>query len=207
MAKDSDPDTDKDQDDLFRKLMLNDKNFKPLKPNNKVKLPLCKKLPLDNRPYKSHRRPGYDLDVSESSSITPLSLNLSRALVSAEENISYFKVGLQSKTIKQLKDGNIRIEASLDLHSLTQEQASIKFSRFLNNCYANNMRCVCIIHGKGMRGDQSQPILKNLVNNWLYEFLDIILGFCSCPPKHGGTGAVLVLFKNNVNNSKFFDNI
>lgn len=199
MAKDHDPDSDDNQDNLFRKLMLNDKNFKPLKSNNKVNLPVLperKKLFTENNlNYKRTRDFSPDLEDSNSTPSVPLSFHLSQPNVSAEEYISYFKVGLQNKTIKQLKNGVIRIEASLDLHAMTQEQASFEFSNFITRCYARGLRCVCIVHGKGTRSNQAQPILKNLVNNWLYEFSDIILGFCSCPPKNGGTGAVLVLFK------------
>ena len=196
MAKDHDPDLDDNQDNLFRKLMLNDKNFKPLNSNNKVNLSESKKLLTENNlNYHSSKEFSPSLEDSGSASSIPLSFHMSQPSVSAEEYISYFKVGLQNKTIKQLKNGDIRIEANLDLHALTQEQACLQFSNFMTRSYARGLRCVCIVHGKGTRSNQAQPILKNLVNNWLYEFTDIILGFCSCPPKFGGTGAVLVLFK------------
>lgn len=125
-----------------------------------------------------------------------LSEHLWRPEVSSEENLFHFQQGVQYRTIRKIRSGKIRIEASLDLHQLNKEQARIEFSNFIIDCYEQEKRCICIIHGKGNRSSTNLPILKNLVNHWLQD-VNIVLGFCSCPENMGGTGAVLVLLKRS----------
>jgi len=189
--------SDDDQDNLFRKIMQNDKKFKPLDPKNKYfnteKSNISKSKSQNNKSKISKTSKTSKLDQEQ----LILSDNLWRPIVSAQDYISYFKDGLQHKTILSLKQGKIKVEKTLDLHATTREQAAGLFQDFINTSYRQQLYCICIIHGKGIRGDQNEPILKNLVNHWLYEFTDSILGFCSCPPNLGGTGAVLVLLKRN----------
>ena len=51
-----------------------------------------------------------------------------------------------------------------------------------------------IVHGKGLRSRQGQPVLKVKVNHWLRQ-REEVLAFCSARPVDGGTGAVYVLLK------------
>jgi DNA-nicking Smr family endonuclease len=116
--------------------------------------------------------------------------------VEGETALSFTRVGVQEKQIKELRKGLLRSEAECDLHLLTQEQAEAVLERFLHSCvYEKNHRVVRIIHGKGNRSGQKGAVLKNLVNRRLREF-QFILAFCSAPPKDGGTGAVIVLLKS-----------
>jgi DNA-nicking Smr family endonuclease len=56
------------------------------------------------------------------------------------------------------------------------------------------VRCVRIIHGKGLRSKNREPVLKFKVANWLMQ-RDEILAFCQARPSDGGGGAVAVLLK------------
>ncbi|MBP9722296.1 MAG: Smr/MutS family protein [Gammaproteobacteria bacterium] len=185
---------DKNDSELFRRVVLRDKHFRPLKDQNK-KQEIPKKNSYTTNKIPVNKQSDHTEPTNQISSIA-LSENLWRPTVLPNEYISYFKPGLQPKTIKQLQAGKILTEAILDLHQKTKTQAAAIFSQFITDSYQKQLRCICVIHGKGLRGDHNQPILKNLVNHWLYEFEEI-LGFCSCPPSLGGTGAVLVLLKKN----------
>lgn len=123
-----------------------------------------------------------------------LSEHLWRPEVGADDYLFYFQPGVQYKTIRKIRAGRMRTEATLDLHQMNKEQARIEFSSFIQTSYDNEYRCICVIHGKGTRSGSNKPILKNLINHWLYD-IDIVLGFCSCPDNMGGTGAVLILLK------------
>ena len=57
------------------------------------------------------------------------------------------------------------------------------------------MRCVRIIHGKGSRSEEGQPVLKHKVNYWL-RCRDEVLAFTSATGRDGGTGALYVLLRN-----------
>ena len=70
--------------------------------------------------------------------------------------------------------------------------ASQHLSAFLGYAVSRELRCVRIIHGKGLRSGQRGPVLKNAVNAQLRR-TDAVLAFASARPVDGGTGATLVL--------------
>ncbi len=111
--------------------------------------------------------------------------------VEAETALTFCRPGLSKKHLSELKKGQYRIEARLDLHGLKPDDARDALCHFIENQQNSNSRCLLIIHGKGGRHGEA-PVLKNLVNHWLTQFPGI-LAFYSALPKHGGTGAVYVL--------------
>ncbi len=133
----------------------------------------------------------------------PFTADLSGALdkLANEDRLAYLSPGLQKNILKKLRKGYYGLDADLDLHGLTSQQARQHLARFLHDCVEQGCRCVHIIHGKGYRSANDYPILKNDVNIWLRQHQDV-LAFCSTAPKHGGTGAVFVLLKL----SEKFDN-
>ena len=54
---------------------------------------------------------------------------------------------------KDVHQANIQIiyERSIDLHGYTLEEANKKISKFIENCYANKVKKINVITGKGMR--------------------------------------------------------
>jgi DNA-nicking Smr family endonuclease len=114
--------------------------------------------------------------------------------VSHEETLSFAVSGVQHTVLAKLRKGFFGIQAELDLHGLNIEGAKQQLLQFLNNSVISGYRCVHIIHGKGYRSSESQPILKNQMNRWLRQHKDV-LAFCSASPKQGGAGAVYVLLR------------
>ena len=110
------------------------------------------------------------------------------------EELLFARDGLPPTTLRRLRRGKFRIEAELDLHRLTSEQARIETATFLAQCKARGKRCVRIIHGKGLGSAEKKPVLKGKVDVWLRRHNDV-LAFCSARPVDGGTGAVYVLIK------------
>lgn len=114
--------------------------------------------------------------------------------VSADKYLSFTTSGIQPRYFRRLKNAQLPIEATLDLHGLTTDEARDAFQKFMQNCKNQGLRVILIVHGKGHRSQAQHPRLKNLINSWLHQ-LPYILAFCSAQPKHGGTGAVYVLLK------------
>ncbi len=112
--------------------------------------------------------------------------------LSAEDTFSFLAPGVQKNVLKKMRQGYFGADGQLDLHGLTSVQARHQLLHFLHTCVEEGCRCVHIIHGKGYRSENNQPILKNHVNNWLRQHNDV-QAFCSASPKEGGAGAVLVL--------------
>ncbi|WP_331712932.1 Smr/MutS family protein [Legionella spiritensis] len=117
--------------------------------------------------------------------------------------LSYASHGIPAKRFRELKAGQIRWQARLDLHGLTIETARETLPGFIVQQYEKAHRCVLIIHGKGSHHGEP-PILKNLVNHWLRQ-IPVVLAFHSAQPRDGGTGALYVLLKRRRDNSRFID--
>jgi DNA-nicking Smr family endonuclease len=111
-----------------------------------------------------------------------------------EDSLSFISAGLQKNVLKKLRKGFFGLDASIDLHGLTSQQANIQLSGFIQHSIENSYRCVHIIHGKGYRSPNMHPVLKNDINIWLRQH-QAVQAFCSTPQKEGGTGAVFVLLK------------
>ncbi|BCG62960.1 MAG: hypothetical protein methR_P0642 [Methyloprofundus sp.] len=111
-----------------------------------------------------------------------------------EDTLSYTAEGLQNNVLKKMRRGHFGLDAELDLHGLTSNQAKRELIKFLHFCEQDGCRCVRIIHGKGYRSTNNQPVLKNDVNLWLRQHQEV-QAFCSTAQKDGGAGAVLVLLR------------
>ena len=110
------------------------------------------------------------------------------------EELIYARGGVQNNVMRKLKRGHYPVEAELDLHRLTSTQAYEALVNFLARCQQRGIRCVRIVHGKGLGSKEKKPVLKGKVNQWLQR-RDDILAFCSAQPVDGGTGAVYVLLR------------
>ena len=110
------------------------------------------------------------------------------------EELVYLRNGLSQQTVKKLRRGHWVIQDELDLHGLTSVEARTLLVEFLNACMRSGTRCVRIIHGKGLRSKNREPVLKTKVANWLMQ-RDEVLAFCQARQVDGGGGAVIVLLK------------
>ena len=111
------------------------------------------------------------------------------------DSLAYMQPGIQKQVFRKLKKGHYSIEAELDLHGLTRDEAQQQLSVFVSEAQEHGVRCVRIIHGKGYGSSNKGPVIKPLVNQWLRRRAEI-LAFCSARPADGGTGAVYVLIKS-----------
>ncbi len=114
--------------------------------------------------------------------------------VESGEELSFSRPGLQRSTFKKLRTGKFVVEGELDLHGQTVVEAREHVARFIHEAQMRGLRCVRIIHGKGLTSPNKLPVLKNKVNQWLQQ-KDEVMAFCSALPVDGGTGAVYALLK------------
>ncbi len=103
--------------------------------------------------------------------------------------------GLDRRTQTRMRRGQIDIEARIDLHGMTQEQAHRALHAFLRGSRDADRRAVLVITGKG-RGS-GEGVLRDAVPRWLNEdsIRPMIRAFSHAAPKHGGEGALYVLLK------------
>ena len=107
----------------------------------------------------------------------------------AGEELSYLRDGMARLTLRKLRRGHWAIQDGVDLHGLTRDQAAAAVVEFLEHCFVHGLRCVRIVHGKGL------GILKAKLAKWLPQ-RDEVLAYCQAPANEGGSGALLVLLKS-----------
>jgi len=102
--------------------------------------------------------------------------------------------GIDRRTGDRLRRGRMEIEASLDLHGLTQDRAHTRLRRFLFQADAQGRRCLLVVTGKGRTGP---GVLRRAVPLWLNdsELRPLILAVTPAQPHHGGEGALYVLLR------------
>lgn len=115
---------------------------------------------------------------------------------SAESPLSYAAPGLQRRVLRRLRRGQFAVQAVLDLHGSTREQAYRELTRFIAESQNKGFTCVRVIHGKGYRSGPEGPVLKQAVAGWLGRRPEV-LAYTSARPGDGGTGAVYVLFSGH----------
>ena len=124
-------------------------------------------------------------------SLGPVSLD--DAIDSGDE-LAYLAQGLGRDVLRKLRRGHWVAEDDLDLHGMNRVEAAAAVAAFLRRCLARRLRCVRIVHGKGLGSRNREPVLKTKLRKWL-ALRDEVLAFCQAPAADGGGGAVLVLLK------------
>ena len=102
--------------------------------------------------------------------------------------------GVDRATAERLRRGRYPVEATLDLHGMTQERAHGALAGFVAGARAAGRRCVLIVTGHGR---MSGGVLKAAVPRWLDDPLlrPHLLMIASARPQDGGTGALYVLLR------------
>lgn len=126
-------------------------------------------------------------------SLADLRLPLAPVIESGEE-LQFRRPGVRDQVFRNLRRGQYRVDAELDLHGLTAPEAALELDRFIAAAIAQSLRVLRIVHGKGRGSGNRGPVLKHLVNARLQR-LDAVLAFASAREVDGGTGASLVLLR------------
>jgi DNA-nicking Smr family endonuclease len=113
--------------------------------------------------------------------------------VESGEEIHFLRDGYAPRLLRRLRRGHYAVHGHLDLHHMTRETAREALLHFIADATAENLGCVRVVHGKGLRS-QSRPVLKQLTNSLLRRHKAVV-AFTSCRPVDGGTGAVVVLLR------------
>tara|TARA_Y100001970_G_scaffold32942_1_gene40844 strand:+ start:123 stop:539 length:417 start_codon:yes stop_codon:yes gene_type:complete len=84
---------------------------------------------------------------------------------------------LENKDKEKIENQNRLSERQIDLHGFTLEEANLKVSDFIENCYEKNVIKINIITGKGLRSknlddpyqSKDLSILKHSVPNFIKD--------------------------------------
>ncbi len=102
------------------------------------------------------------------------------------------------RRMKQLKQGKLKPQATLDLHGLTQSEVPEKLRFFLQNAERQGLQTVLVITGRGLHSVDGEPVLRNRAERFLLtEGRSSVIEWGRAPKHFGGEGA-LVLFLRKI---------
>jgi len=110
------------------------------------------------------------------------------------EELLYLREGHAPDILSKLRRGHWVVQAAIDLHGLISDEARLYVASFLNDCKKRGLRCVRIVHGKGLGSRNKEPVLKHKLRNWLVQ-RDEVIAYAQARKIDGGSGAVIVLLK------------
>ena len=156
------------------------RDVKPYKKSKNTEKP----LPSQNKKETAAKRKIHRPDIQTS----PVS---GRASADTEQRLP----DIDRRTDEKLRRGQMKINASLDLHGMNKYEAWEALQNFIPSCYEGAHRSLLVITGKGRAGRPG--ILREHIPQWLQEtpLLQYVLQFHQARPKDGGDGAFYVLLR------------
>lgn len=116
-------------------------------------------------------------------------------LLHTDEQLSYRRPGLGPEIVRKLREGSWSIQRQVDLHGLRTDEAREALGRFIREAHQAGLRCVRVVHGKGLGSPGRTPVLKQRVLRWLVQKNEVI-AFVQARPAEGGAGALVVLLRS-----------
>ena len=113
------------------------------------------------------------------------------------EYIEGLAPGIDRRLLRRLRNGDYAVQAHVDLHGLTAVEAKERVQAFVRESRARGLRCVLIVHGRGLNSKDHIPVLKERLRQWLTRgsIGKNVLCFATARPYDGGAGAVYVLLR------------
>lgn len=122
-------------------------------------------------------------------------------LLHTDDELSFRRPGVGTDVLRKLRRGEWVIQSEIDLHGCRTDEARELLTSFLREAIKRGLRCVRVVHGKGLGSKDRQPVLKKKTRLWLAQREDVI-AFCQARPAEGGSGALVVLLRPAVKHEK-----
>jgi len=114
------------------------------------------------------------------------------SLLETDDTLSFRRRGVAPQVLKRLRRGEWAIQAEVDLHGLRRDEARERLGGFLREAVKGGLRCVRVVHGKGLGSPGREPVLKGKVKAWLVQRAEV-MAFTQARASEGGAGALVVL--------------
>lgn len=115
-------------------------------------------------------------------------------LLDVDDQLSFRQSGIGLDVTRKLRSGHWSIQRQLDLHGLRSDEAREALGQFIRLSHRTGLRCVRVVHGKGLGSPGKTPVLKSKVQRWLVQKKEV-LAFVQARPAEGGAGALVVLLQ------------
>ncbi len=114
------------------------------------------------------------------------------SLLLSDDGLSFRKPGVAADVAARLRRGQWALQDQIDLHGHTRDEAREALGAFMRRAAQRGLRCVRVVHGKGLGSPGREPVLKGRVQRWLAQRAEVI-AFAQASGPQGGAGALIVL--------------
>lgn len=114
------------------------------------------------------------------------------SLLLTDDGLSFRRPGIGPDVVTRLRRGHWALQGQIDLHGCTRDEARHLLADYIHECHRRGMRCLRVVHGKGLGSPGRQPVLKAKVQRWLAQRAEVI-AFAQASGPQGGAGALVVL--------------
>lgn len=99
--------------------------------------------------------------------------------------------------VEKLRRGEFSVQGYVDLHGLFVDEARAQLTEFFRHARHLGLRCVLVVHGRGLHSKDGVPVLKERVTTWLTHgrLARQVVAWCSARRHDGGAGALYVLLR------------
>ena len=113
-------------------------------------------------------------------------------LLDTDESLSFRRPGIGPAVPRKQRKGAGALQREIDLHGLRSDEARLALAEFIREAHRQGVRCIRVVHGKGLGSPVKTPVLKNKVHSWLVQ-KNQVMAFVQAKPAEGGAGALVVL--------------
>jgi DNA-nicking Smr family endonuclease len=119
------------------------------------------------------------------------------------EYMEGYAEGVNPLVMEKLRNGEFSVQQVVDLHGLSIESARETFEFFLSVAIRNNLKCIKVIHGRGLKSKR-EPIIKDYLKTWIVRAMHRkwVIAFSNAIMPDGGPGATYILLRNKPEKKK-----
>jgi DNA-nicking Smr family endonuclease len=116
-------------------------------------------------------------------------------LPDTQEYVSWTSPDYHDTIIPKLHEGHFSVQAFLDLHGCTVPEAEEELGDFLRDAVKKGLRCVKIIHGRGLRSVKGPRIKDAVTRRLAGRYQRTVIAYVTARQCDGGLGALYVLLR------------
>lgn len=119
------------------------------------------------------------------------------------EYMEGYAEGVSPLVMEKLRNGVFSVQQVVDLHGLSIESARETFEYFLNEAVKKSLKCIKVIHGRGLKSKRT-PIIKDYLKTWIVRAMHRkwVTAFSNAVMPDGGPGATYILLRNKPEKKK-----
>ena len=119
-------------------------------------------------------------------------------VIGLPEFMEGFAEGINPLILEKLKKGEFSVQRILDLHGFSVTDSADLFHEFMNQAVHDGLKCVKIIHGRGLKSKKT-PVLRENLKAWIIKAMHRkwVIAFSNAIMAEGGPGATYILLKKH----------